>query len=823
MSEENGPHPSPDDQGGPHPSLGLVLAHQLFAMKEAFHGRHSHVEPEHCFIGACWVGNLDQAIDWEHTPLPAEAKASLQSESKAIARLFDTLHLDRVELYRSVRERLGRGSHHHDGSPIHRSERALKAFDRAAAMARNEDGIMHTCHLLIALLEDPGPILAQVFAERGVDLSRIRKEAGAISIAPYNVGDLEQGFRIAFRDQPGGDDRSINADPDPSPKRPPPRGTAPTSCLQQFGKDLTQMAREGKIEPPVGLRREMLEVVRVLSMAGKNCPVLVGEAGVGKTVVVEGLACRIAQGKAPATVANKRIIQIDMAGLLAGTKHRGDFEERLKTLLAEAIAAPDVILFVDEIHTVMGAGGASGSPLDAANILKPALGRGEVRLIGATTRDEYRKHIEKDPALERRFEPVAVSEPTEAEAREILKGIRARLEAKLQVEITEDALEAAVRLSAKYLHDRRLPAKAIDLLDKSCAAVGVRWTSAIPGEESGTGGRVVTGTSVAQLVARQTGIPVARLTEGERERLLRMADELKKRVVGQDLACDAVAQVVQRARLGLKGAGRPIGVLLFIGPTGVGKTELARATAAYLFGSDRSMVRIDMSEFSERHTSARLIGAPPGYIGHDEDGQLTGALHRTPHCVVLLDEIEKAHPDVLNLFLPLFDDGRLTDGRGRTVDATEALFILTSNLDPSQGLQIGFTVPSEQDVRGALMQQGLRPELVNRIDQVIVFRPLGPEDFPRICARLLEELASQLAQQDLTLRWDGAVLNHLAAMAGNTVFGARELRRVIDQRVRDEIAMRLARGTIGPHRLITLRYANGVLTISDEPVGGKVP
>ncbi len=821
MPEENGPNPSPDDQGDPHPSLGLVLAHQLFAMREASNGRHSHVEPEHCFIGACWVGNLEEAIDWDQTPLPTEARESLRSESKAIARLFDDFHLDRVELYRAVRERLGRGSHRQDGSPIHRSERARKAFDRAAVLARSEGGIVHTCHLLSAILEDPGPILTRVFGDRGVDLSRIRKEARAISIAPYDAGNLEEGFRITFRDQPGvadqpgGEDRSINADPDPSQRRPPPHGTTPTACLQQFGKDLTQLAREGKIQPPVGLRREMLEVVRVLSMAGKNCPVLVGEAGVGKTAVVEGLACRIAQGRAPAAVESKRIIQIDMAGLLAGTKHRGDFEERLKALLAEAIAAPDVILFVDEIHTVTGAGAGGGGPLDAANILKPALGRGELRLIGATTRDEYRKYIETDPALERRFEPVAVSEPTEAEAREILKGIRARLEAKLQVEITEDALEAAVRLSAKYLHDRRLPAKAIDLLDKACAFVGVRWTSALPGEEQGTGGRVVTATSVAQVVARQTSIPVARLTEGERERLLRMAHELKKRVVGQDVACDAVAQVVQRARLGLKGAGRPIGVLLFIGPTGVGKTELARATAAYLFGSDRSMVRIDMSEFSERHASARLIGAPPGYIGHDQDGQLTGALHRTPHCVVLLDEIEKAHPDVLNLFLPLFDDGRLTDGRGRTVDATEALFILTSNLDPSQGLQIGFTVPSEQDVRGALIQQGLRPELVNRIDQVILFRPLGPEDFPRICARLLEELASQLAQQDLTLRWDGAVLNHLAATAGNTIFGARELRRVIDQRVRDEIATRLARGTIGPHRLIALRSGDGVLTISD--------
>jgi len=560
----------------------------------------------------------------------------------------------------------------------------------------------------------------------------------------------------------------------------------------------------------------MLEVVRVLTQTVKNCPVLVGEAGVGKTAVVEGLASRIAQGRAPTPIVGKRIIQLDLAGLVAGTQYRGEFEQRLQTVLQEAADSPEVILFLDELHTVVGAGSGGGGPMDAANILKPSLGRGKVRLIGATTLDEYRKHIEKDPALERRFEPIVVAEPTAAEALGILLGIRERLQQHHKVTIQTDDLEASVFLAVKHLRDRRLPDKAIDLVEKACSGVAVRWTSAIPGEEEGpqTPG-IVTAHEVARVVAQRTGIPIAELTQDERQRLSDLADELKRRVIGQDEACDAVAQAVRRARLGLKADDRPIGVLLLVGPTGVGKTELARATAACVFGGAEKLVRLDMSEFMEKHTVARLTGAPPGYVGHDEEGQLTGALRRTPHCVVLLDEIEKAHADVLSLFLQVFDAGRLTDASGRTADASNALFLLASNLPMEGGMGFEPAVPSEAQAREILLlRHNLRPELVNRLDRVIVFHRLEAAHVRRICAGLLEEVHEQLQKQRVGLEWDEEALAFLARAGHSDTFGARELRRVIERQVKVRIAAGIPQQQIQRGQVVHLRVREGELELS---------
>jgi ATP-dependent Clp protease ATP-binding subunit ClpC len=745
----------------------------------------------------------------------------------AIVSIFERSQIDRAGFYRSIRQSLGIGTYRHAEPVIHRSPSAREAFDRAEALAVERGAAaVDVTHLLAALLDGAGLVLDGVFRRWGLDPGAVTQRARQVTVIPF-LGEPDGEIRLipAQRQGPAPPPASPEPAKDASVARAeavrvlPPRAggdTAAGSYLQVYGTDLTLRARRGEVAAPVGLKREMLAVVRALSMATKNCPVLVGEPGVGKTAVVEGLACRIAEDRAPPAVKGKRIVQIDMAALLAGTKYRGDFEERLKNVLAEATASPDVILFVDEIHTVIGAGTGGSGPLDAANILKPALGRGDLRLIGATTRDQYRKYIEKDPALERRFEPVAVAEPSESEAMEILQGVRARMQEHHQVTIAKDALQAAVRLAVRYLPDRRLPAKAIELLEKACASVAVHWVTAIPGEEAPAEPGVVTAAEVAHLVSEQTGIPLSRLTEGERERLLQMASALQRRVVGQDAACDAVAGAVQRARLGLKDDRRPIGVFLFGGPTGVGKTELAKAVAEFLFGSDDRIVRLDLSEFMEKHAVSRLVGAPPGYVDSDQEGQLTGAIRRMPHCVVLLDEVEKAHPDVLNLFLQLFDEGRLTDAKGRTADATQALFILTANIpldsDPALGFPAAKTEPRE-----VLVRHGLRPELVNRIDEVIAFRPLGTSDLRAICSRLLETLAARLAQQNITVRWDPAVPAYLADQGQTAMFGARELRRVVERQVSDVIAARMTTGEIGSYSTVAIEVADGVLRFASQP------
>jgi ATP-dependent Clp protease ATP-binding subunit ClpC len=642
-----------------------------------------------------------------------------------------------------------------------------------------------------------------------------------------------------------------------------------TPTLEQFGVDLTELARRGEIDPVIGRADEIEQAVEVLSRRTKNNPVLIGEAGVGKTAIVEGLAQRIVDGDVPQTLAGKRVVQLDLAGLVAGTRYRGDFEERLRKVIDEIQESGDgLIVFLDEIHTLVGAGGGGeGGGMDASNMLKPALARGRLRVVGATTLDEYRKHIEKDAALARRFQPVLVGEPSVEDTVAILRGLRDNYEAHHQVRITDAALDAAAELSDRYVTDRFLPDKAIDLLDQAGARVRLRVKTpaadvreqerrleqlsrdrdqAVAAENyevaselrdeineikrrlSGAGAPgesvpQVTPEDIAEVVSRATGIPVAQLTEEERDRLLRLEGHLHDRVVGQEEAVEAVAEAVRRSRAGLGDPDRPVGSFLFLGPTGVGKTELARSLAEALFGESDRMIRLDMSEFQERHTVSRLVGAPPGYVGYDEAGQLTEAVRRRPYSVVLLDEIEKAHPDVFNILLQVLDDGRLTDSQGRTVSFKNTVLIMTSNLGSEiiSGSRrvLGFGADGsgseDRDLRERLdrrLREELRPEFINRIDEIIIFRQLETEQLRKITELLLEETRRRLHAQDIALEVSTEAVDWLAERGYQPEYGARPLRRTIQRELDNRLSRMLLAADVAPGQSIRVGVANGELT-----------
>jgi ATP-dependent Clp protease ATP-binding subunit ClpC len=620
--------------------------------------------------------------------------------------------------------------------------------------------------------------------------------------------------------------------------------TSATPTVDEYSRDLTRMAKEGKLDPVIGRAEEVETIIEILSRRTKNNPVLIGDPGVGKTAIVEGLAQWIINDEVPDTLANKRVLALDLPGMVAGTQYRGEFEARLKKVIEEVRENPDdQIIFLDELHTVVGAGAVEGS-MDASNILKPVLAYGEMRLVGATTVDEYRKNIEKDAALERRLQPVLIGEPSVDEAIEILLGLKDRYEAHHRVKITEEAIVAAAELSDRYVAARFLPDKAIDLMDLASARVRLRAktkpgdTKALeaelrslqterdqgvaaedfgkalepkekvaglpePFEESGgdrhpTVGEV-TAEDIAEIVSRATGIPVSQLTEEERERLLRLEGQLHERIVGQEEAVEAVAEAIRRARAGLSDPNRPIGSFLFLGPTGVGKTELSRALADALFGDEAATVRIDMSEFQEKHTVSRLVGAPPGYVGYEEAGQLTEAVRRRPYSVLLLDEIEKAHPDVFNVLLQILDDGRLTDAQGRTVDFKNAVVIMTSNLGAGRikahaGRNESFEELKEDMNR--LLRNTLRPEFVNRIDEVILFRSLGKDQIAQIARLLLDHTSRRLKAQGIGIEFTDAAVALIAEEGFDPEFGARPLRRTIQRRVDNVLSRMVLQGSL---------------------------
>jgi ATP-dependent Clp protease ATP-binding subunit ClpC len=638
-----------------------------------------------------------------------------------------------------------------------------------------------------------------------------------------------------------------------------------TPTLDEYGRDLTELAGNGKIDPVIGRAAEIEQTIEVLSRRNKNNPVLIGEAGVGKTAIVEGLAAQIVSGDVPEQLRGRRLVELDLTGLVAGTRYRGDFEERLKKLIDEIRENSDsVLVFIDELHTVVNAGGSEGSA-GAGNMLKPALARGELHVIGATTLDEYRRNIEKDPALERRFQPILVPEPSTLDTIEILRGLRDRYEAHHQVRFTDEALVAAAELSDRYIADRHLPDKAIDLIDQAGARVRLRMktpttdlrsleqeverlrrekdqavaeeqyerastlrdelttaTAELELARSGGGAGIpeVGTTEIAEVVSRSTGIPVAQLTEEERDRLLRLEDVLHERVVGQQEAVDVVSEAIRRSRAGLGDPDRPIGSFLFLGPTGVGKTELARALAEALFGDSDRIIRLDMSEFQERHTVSRLVGSPPGYVGYEDAGQLTEAVRRNPYSVVLFDEIEKAHPDVFNTLLQLLDDGRLTDSQGRTVSFTNTVVIMTSNLGSdviaNHRGPLGFTAGGERegDLRDAVMRrlrEAFRPEFLNRIDEIVVFRQLDAEQLIRITDLLLDETRRRLAAQDIALEFSPEAVAWLAERGHEPAFGARPLRRAIQREVDNPVSRLVLGGGLHAGQRVTVTVVDGAL------------
>ena len=646
-----------------------------------------------------------------------------------------------------------------------------------------------------------------------------------------------------------------------------PTETSATKKLDQYSRDLTRLAREGKLDPVIGRADEIEQTIEILSRRTKNNPVLIGDPGVGKTAIVEGIAQRIVNDEVPETLAGRRLVALDLSGMIAGTKYRGEFEERLKTVIDEITEnAEKMIVFIDELHTVVGAGAAEGA-MDASNMLKPALARGELHVIGATTLDEYRKHIEKDAALERRFQPVLVREPTIEETIQILYGLKDRYEAYHRVRITDEAIVAAAELSDRYIGDRFLPDKAIDLIDQASARIRLRAKTkpedtkeleeeiqrlqrerdqAVSAEDydraqelkgdiderrgqlsSQEPGRQrapeVTMEDIAEVVSRATGIPVSQLTQEERDRLLRLEERLHERVVGQDEAVEAVAEAVRRGRAGLGDPSRPIGSFLFLGPTGVGKTELARTLAEVLFGDEDMVTRLDMSEFQERHTVSRLVGAPPGYVGYEEAGQLTEAVRRKPYSVILLDEIEKAHGDVFNILLQILDDGRLTDAQGRTVDFKNTVVIMTSNLGAQRIMAHARKKESFETLKEDMMQllrAHFRPEFLNRIDEIIVFRALTREQVEQIARLLFDRVARRLRAQRIEIEVTDQAIAHLAEAGFDPEFGARPLRRTIQRLVENPLSRMLLEGALEEGDRVTVGLKDGELSFD---VSKKVP
>ena len=727
------------------------------------------------------------------------------------------------------------------------SPRTEKVLESAVAEAQNSGcEKAGTEHLLLAMLRETDCVGTRLLYTMGVNIQKLY--AAVLGAMGYDNESIQEEFQAAKAMQnPGG---------------------SPTPALDQYSRDLTQMAAEGKLDPVVGREKEISRLIQILSRRTKNNPCLVGEPGVGKTAIAEGLAQRILAGSVPETIKDKRLVVLDLSGMVAGSKYRGEFEERIRKVMDEVRENQGILLFIDELHTIIGAGGAEGA-LDASNILKPSLSRGELQIIGATTLEEYRKYIEKDAALERRFQPVTVEEPSEEEAYEILKGLRPYYERHHKVEISDEALEAAVKMSVRYINDRFLPDKAIDLIDEAASKVqlsGYQASSEIEDlsreiqeilqekeraiktgylslakecqeKQKEAEARLeqlqvkeekknqrksgkVDEKAVASIVSDWTKIPVQRLTEGETRRLAQLEKELHKRVIGQEEAVHAVSQAVKRGRVGLKDPNRPIGSFLFLGPTGVGKTELSKALAQAVFGSEQAMIRVDMSEYMEKHSVSKLIGSPPGYVGYDEGGQLSEKVRRNPYSVILFDEIEKAHPDVFNILLQVLDDGHITDAHGRKVDFKQTIIIMTSNAGAQaivEPKQLGFISQKDEKKDYEKMKSGVmeevrrlfKPEFLNRIDEIMVFHTLNKEEIRKIVLLLLKSLEKRCEEQmDIHLNVTNSAVDYIAEAGFDAKYGARPLRRAIQSKIEDRLANELLEGKIKRGDIVQVQYRN---------------
>ena len=780
-----------------------------FAQEAALELGHDYVGTEHVLIGLTKVKN------------------------GVAAKALEELNIVTEDIFEAVEEQVGRGNK--KATSIYMTPRVKNVLELAVQVAnRMNHNYVGTEHILLGLLSDGGGVAVGILRAMNIRTDDI------VEAIRHILGSSTNG------DHSGQEGANNNGD---------------LGELTDFGTDLNESAKQGKIDPVIGRDTEIQRVIQILSRRTKNNPVLIGEPGVGKTAIAEGLAQRIVNGNVPEILRNKRIISLSISSMLAGAKYRGEFEERLKKAIDEVQQHDDMIIFIDEIHTLVGAGATEGA-MDAANILKPALARGEFQVIGATTLDEYKKHIEKDAALERRFQPVQVGEPNEEDALEILSGLRDRYEAFHKAKITDEALKAAVTLSSRYITDRFLPDKAIDVVDEAASKVRMKVFSAAPdvkaledrlntvkkekeaavtsqdfekaaklrdeeqalvkeiddkktvAKEESDQKLIVTEEDIASVVAQWTGIPVTKIAEEESETLLHLEDELHKRVIGQDDAVTAVAKAVRRARAGLKDPKRPIGSFLFLGPTGVGKTELARALASSLFGDESAMIRLDMSEYMEKHTVSRLVGAPPGYVGYEEGGQLTDAVRRKPYSVILLDEVEKAHADFFNILLQVLDDGRLTDSQGRTVDFRNTVIIMTSNLGAKalhkNSTELGFLAPKKAeshsndskkiDFKEAkksvldAVKRHFRPEFLNRIDEMIVFHPLTEEDLTKIVTILMSDVIKRLGERDLHLEITPEAMKLLVKEGSDFTMGARPLKRAIQRLIEDPVSDLILKG-----------------------------
>lgn len=791
-------------------SPSAQLAWQL-AVAEAEAARAREIEPEHFLAALTKLRQFCAGEGADALRTKGVDPSALRPGMELGAAVLEEVAIEPDEFRHELRQRLGKGMHQHEkGKTIHRSARSRKLFERAAAIAREMNSDEVRCgHLFLAILEEYNSLGCRLLQEKGADLK-------LLAVKTREWLEKEPARRLA-----GPAEADAQAETQVG-----------TPFLDRLGRDLTQAAREQKLGPIIGRRKEILQVIQTLARRSKNNPVLVGEAGVGKTAVVEAVAMRTAGGKDSQVLGGKRIVELSMNALVAGTKYRGEFEDRLARVIAECRLHPEVILFVDELHMVIGAGRAEGG-MDAANILKPALGRGEVQCIGATTMAEYRRHIESDPALERRFEKVLVAEPSRYETVEILRGLRPKWEEHHQVKISDRALEAAVDLTIQFDCDHQLPDKAIDLVDKAGACIRVPMLSMR--QDNGGGGSAIAEAGpasylsgavsevvIAQVLSEKIGVPLEVLTghlEGMSQlRLLEMESALKQRVIGQDEAVERVCQRLLMAHAGLQQRRGPLAVFLFLGPTGVGKTELARSLAAFLRGSDNDLIRLDMSEFMEEHSVAKLIGSPPGYVGYEEEGQLTGKLRSRPYAVVLLDEIEKAHPRVFDLFLQLYDEGRLTDAKGRTADARHAIFVLTSNIPADK--HVGFRFQQSAESHSAVLSAvkgRFRPEFINRLDEQIVFQPLGREEVKAILRPMLAAIGRSMEQRyQKPLGVTEEAVDLIVVQGYSEEFGVRHLRRAVQSLIEAPLSRLLLSGELKSWPAVDVAVSDGQLVLKQR-------